>query len=474
MPMLPVEDETSAWVEATSVLLTDTAKLTGNAAALRQRIATAEAAANKRVELNQAKATQLLQQKLAQTSSLTEAIQEAITELQEAIDQLAEATEVAEQRLELLDPAFHAAQARLGLRSQRPQREDINDPVHRALASQVRALGDASKKMAKCIRESHAHVAAMQTLYKCLQLDLADKKAALQADRAALGVVELALPTDIFAPRAVKRLPKAMQTFVRPLKFNTPPQVWMMETKDRVQEVRKLVITAAQHRRNLSVSAAEAAEISGVATGVVEAAVEEKLERTEKLIEQLNAKRAAIDAELVELATQKAHVMDTLAQKERPLTVVLQRLSLRRHRPARECVHDAAADALQEELAELKNIVSQLQQKLRQLEGQEERLHSLRRQITIDIEDKEAALEVERQVADLDEGLFHVPQKTLLRAPPSVALSSAIGPRPPKSPRSPLSPGRRAAPLMRAPRKPSPVVIPEDMQQRFAMYARPV
>eukprot|EP01063_Lacrimia_lanifica_P020400 TRINITY_DN27713_c0_g1_i1.p1 TRINITY_DN27713_c0_g1~~TRINITY_DN27713_c0_g1_i1.p1 ORF type:complete len:476 (+),score=206.68 TRINITY_DN27713_c0_g1_i1:132-1559(+) len=394
------------WTNQTNALLDD-AKVTKQVSTkLRAGASATRRAVDKQTKERQQHVDEALRKKVQDTTALKNKLERRIRSLQQELDKLVSFKERATAVAGSLHKPINKAEKRLTLREKKPTRERIFDRVEKTLSVEHEELKKALMAINALINESGQHIVLMGECRHILRLDLADKAASLKLDLACLDLPSKngggeKLP-DPHPPGKPHQLPMLDQNDTV-MRSTTAPATWRQGTEKGIAEACKLEHQSYDLRKKIVVAMHNVEETKTATHSQVVDALGNKVKQTAFLQGKLNQNMLDINAELDSLDEQRGQVVRALQAKEQPLSIVKDRLRIRKSRPIREAVRDSVEEALEEEYGKLCSTIKALKEKLVHIDEEKEKLLHAQRHLNQDIKDKNQSLGIDKRCLDLDQ-----------------------------------------------------------------------
>ena len=400
--MLAKRPATGEWQHSTLRLL-DEARLTKQSSmVLRDQNTVAKKTGDRDVRDTEDVVNEELRKKVTLTSKLKIRLEKQLSQTSKELEAMLESRARTKVKLDERRKPLKVAMARLSTRAERPQAEQINDTVERTLRTEALELQSAVQTLQDLVQTAADVITKLEHSQKALKGDLYDKTEALRLDKACLEVQPEGNDFHDTAPGG-----RACDTVAHSLMGSrahpaSKTQQWQASTNQLLTDSADLEQRSMRLRKVLTKTVASLGHSHLQAYGAVNDALRCKVKQTKSLQGQLQQNLNAVHKELDELNTHRDNIHATLESKKGPLSVVRQRLDLRRQRPSREAVRDHVEEALEGELTQLRSIMDSLQHKLMKIEVERTRLMELKRQLEQDITNKNCALKRDKHALALD------------------------------------------------------------------------
>eukprot|EP01062_Namystynia_karyoxenos_P025221 TRINITY_DN1989_c0_g1_i2.p1 TRINITY_DN1989_c0_g1~~TRINITY_DN1989_c0_g1_i2.p1 ORF type:complete len:512 (+),score=180.64 TRINITY_DN1989_c0_g1_i2:76-1536(+) len=396
------------WAMSTNAIVTEAKTHKGLSMKLRDETTQTRKQTERQTREQQIHVDDMLRKKVQETTLLKSKIEKRLAGLQLEIDKLTNARNRGDKLYNDLKRPLKKSETRLHLRERRPERERIDDRVHRALQGEQDELARASALLGELIQEADTRLSRMAQCKSALKADHQDKSQSLRLD-----VECLDLPARAAAekqrdavqfqgsPASSPRVPAAGEGANAVGKSTTLPVIWRQSTERTLADSQKLENESCELRRRITGVLKQVTDVRENHAALVREALAQKVKTTQSLHCRLNSQLLEINSELDELEEQRQTTERALQAKSVPLGIVENRLQIRRTRPAREAVRDMVEEALEQEHAQLVHSIRKLEAKLQHIMQEQERLRTQARHIESDLRDKNTSMNIDKRCQDL-------------------------------------------------------------------------
>ena len=303
-----------------------------------------------------------LRKKVATTARLKAKLEKQVAQTTCELANLIQSRAKTKAKLEERRKPLKVATARLTQRLGKPSAEQINDNVERALQHETTELQESVTHLKELVENAADLIARLEKSKRNLESDLNDKRECLRLDKACLEVV----PDQTIAANQITRTHRKTHSS-KP----SPPPVqyeWKGFTLQLLTNASELEQKSMRLRKVLTQTITNLSQSHQQTYKAVNDALRNKVKQTKILSTQLQTNLDAVNRELGELLQHRSEIKTTLQAKASPLSIIKQRLDLRRQRPNRESVRDNVEEALEKELTKLRTSMDKLQNKLQKID----------------------------------------------------------------------------------------------------------
>eukprot|EP01064_Diplonema_japonicum_P009288 TRINITY_DN16769_c0_g1_i1.p1 TRINITY_DN16769_c0_g1~~TRINITY_DN16769_c0_g1_i1.p1 ORF type:complete len:454 (+),score=78.12 TRINITY_DN16769_c0_g1_i1:46-1407(+) len=378
---------TGEWQHSTIKLIDEARQSKQNSMILRDQNITAKKVTDQDVVDTGNVVKEELRKKVALTAKLKVKLEKQVSLTRKELEALLQARAKTKERLEEKRVPLKVSSARVATRQAKPSSEQINDTVERTLHRELSELQASVTQLSNLVESSAALVSRLELSLKSLESDLRDKTESLRLDKACLDVTPLA--AEISTNTVVS-------------KSGLNPEAWCRDTAQLLTDAAELQQRSMRLRKIINKVITSLGQTHNLAYSAVNDALRHKVKQTKTLHSQLLCNLEAVTHEMQELSKHREQIHATLVAKQGPLSVVAQRLGLRRKRPNREAIRDNVEEALEMELAKLKQTMDALHHKLDIIDTEYGRLARLKRQLEQDLNNKTTALTQDKKALALD------------------------------------------------------------------------
>ncbi|KAJ9438704.1 Tektin [Diplonema papillatum] len=400
-PMMARVTDRDNWNSAAEGLVKIADLGTSVGKALRSETAKLDGQLNRVVKQKSTHVEGMLKQKMHTTKQLCVALSNQLENTRHAAQTLATAAEKAADTAAVLQKPLKGTAARQTLRTARTEKERFAEEIDQYLSKEAALLKRGVAQLLDLVQQSSAKQRALSETEALLESDLADKSRALDIDLQCL----VTGPAVAEQPPVDKReLYRSVNQGVLSSKSPFLPSIW----KHSTEQTLAAALSAEEEARTVAARIHEV--VHEVRCGHSDnrsstfAAIKDKVRQATHLRQTILAKIAGLNGELSSLDDQRAHLKKSLAGKQAPLSVLQQRVAVRRQRPEREATSDEVEAALHGELAELMNSVNLLNDKVEAIEAEMRKLKASKKFLSIDLRDKNRTLKIDKRCLDLVDG----------------------------------------------------------------------
>eukprot|EP01006_Ploeotia_vitrea_P009116 TRINITY_DN21451_c0_g1_i1.p1 TRINITY_DN21451_c0_g1~~TRINITY_DN21451_c0_g1_i1.p1 ORF type:complete len:637 (-),score=32.52 TRINITY_DN21451_c0_g1_i1:101-2011(-) len=446
-----------SWTYETSQTLEKAIRIKAQSSALREQSDVARASVERQVAENRTTVSEHLKKRIAELEGVVQEFDTQVQKITDEMQRLEAAREKAVAMYNARQGPLKVAESRLLVRSQRPQRELINDPVETALEHEAKDIQDGLEQLSNCSKTALVQLHKLEEQRAILAEEFDMKQTALDIDKQCLQVeyqhihkksipvlqepekeaednnddisnlsedmtigktklksigkltsIPAGLaPTNPVGVRAeINRAGRPKLHMHTPRFLVTASEVqktqWRASAEAMLHTAQEVIQQSDRIRKSIRKVIQGIAQSNEDNLSATTEALIEKVDMTHQLQSRLQDQLETVDVELESLLERREKLVADIRHKEGPLNIARQRLALRRSRPARELVRDSVELALEQEIEEVQKCVSTLEKKLDAIEIEEKRLRETKTKLESDLADKQAALQLDRQCLEID------------------------------------------------------------------------
>eukprot|EP01064_Diplonema_japonicum_P004503 TRINITY_DN12960_c0_g1_i1.p1 TRINITY_DN12960_c0_g1~~TRINITY_DN12960_c0_g1_i1.p1 ORF type:complete len:505 (+),score=81.12 TRINITY_DN12960_c0_g1_i1:42-1517(+) len=343
-----------------------------------------------------------LKMKMMTTKGLQDSIRRQLMAIAGSTDSLQHAIEKSEEAVISLQKPLKGTASRQHLRGTRNEREGYFEVIDQHLIDEVQLLKTGVDNLQNLLSRGKTTLEELFCVTQILEADLEDKNKAYELDLKCLTTNPTQTAT---LPIEKKELNKAVNGGAMSTKSVFLPSIWKHSTEASLGKAVQVDAAAKQLTKLILTTISDINRNHEENRHKTFTAFRSKVKQATVLRQQISGRISVLTNELENLTVQRDQLRKSLEDKQAPLSVLQQRVAVRKLRPAREAVHDEVEQAMQSELQELLKSVNVLNDKVDSIESEMRKLKANKKFLSVDLRDKDRTLRVDKKCLDLVDGV---------------------------------------------------------------------
>ena len=359
-----------------------------------------------------------LKQKIIATRCIRDSLAKQLGSLLSATELLKKSTDRGIRATTQLRLPLKGTHTRQKLRNSRNSREQYTEAIDENLSEESLLLSTGINNLQQLTSEAEILLQQLKTCESDLEADLRDKSNSLDVDNRCLRTSQRQLSDEVSViissnSNEVKRLIKGCSDFSERATTNgklplppgvSLPSIWQNSSNELINSCGSVEINARQLAKSLNRTVDEIHAEHRSCRKKTFNSFKSKVKQASTLRAHITGRIELLNQELVSLSQQQEELKKSLECKKTPLTVLRDRVRVRKTKPSREHVYDPVEIAMNSELDELLRSVGVLNDKVASIESEMKNLKSKKKYLSIDLRDKNVSIKVDRNCLDLSDG----------------------------------------------------------------------
>ncbi|XP_058804036.1 tektin-1 [Phymastichus coffea] len=258
-----------------------------------------------------------------------------------------------------------------------------NDSVEKELRQECEGIKCANYLLSQTLDKTHEQLRRLKSSLYSIDRDLEDKENNLRIDRHNLTLKETSLNLSIYHGKNSLNASSITK------------DEWEMLTKKNIEESAKEILTGKKIRSNIDRILKQIIDDLIKQKAATDEAFRLRIEETKEIKGKLELQHSAIMRQAHEMTRNITKLEKVIAEKEAFIALAHTRLGNRCHRPGLELTCDQVEKSLTKEIADLREVVTQLQQTLFEAQASLRFLLKTQMQLEEDINIKTNSLKID-------------------------------------------------------------------------------